>query len=437
MAQQNGKTASMTTRVTLVEVSPETVSWLRENLSSNLTLSEMPGVEQLLTASSLGTLDTDVIVLGKELEEPISVCRRITENDRDLQVIIRAPEDDCARINKQIDHGGLLADQVTVCPLGEITELPEKIKRAVKRARRRCSYRRNPVADEATGETGAGSLPDVTHYLDSLLERAPIGMLTIDRNGSIQTLNRRARHLLGVSEAEVLKTPVGRFFDTEDRQRLEALIARCSSPDEPPERDTARRYFTLGGNTGEPRYVEISASAHATRSGQPGTMLILHDVTDRVAAERERVRATVALQLSEDRFLELAEVLQLIPWESDPDTGCFTFVGEQAEDILGYPTGDWYRPGFWHDVIHPDDRAWAVAFCEDNRRRLQNYDFEYRIMTADGNVRRVHDIVNVLRDDQGRATKLRGFMMDVTDRRPDHEAVGKPVAARSTPAPDR
>lgn len=418
MATRNGNQSDMSTRITLVEVAADTAQWLRENSSSNLTINEMPGVEQLLTASSLGTLESDVILLGKQLEEPLSVCRRLTENNRDLQVIIRADDDDCARLTKQIDHNGQLADQVRVCAMRDRDDLPAMIKRAIKRARRRCSYRRH--SSDGDGDAGGNTNAGVTAYLDNILDQAPIGMLTIDRQGGIKTLNKRARDMLGVSEADVLKTPIARLFDVADRDRLAALLDDghlAQQKSEVPRRRRTETYFTLSAGDDEQRFVEVSASQYEGRNGQPGTMIILHDITTRVLAEQARIKATVALQVSEDRFLELADVLKLVPWESDPDNGVFTYIGDRAAETFGYPLAAWSEPGFWHTIIHPEDRAWAIAVCEENRRRLQNYDFEYRILAADGSIVWVHDLVNVMRDDTGHAVKLRGFMMDVSERK--------------------
>ena len=40
-----------------------------------------------------------------------------------------------------------------------------------------------------------------------------------------------------------------------------------------------------------------------------------------------------------------------IVWEGDAATFQFTYVGEAAERVLGYPVERWREPGFWAEVV--------------------------------------------------------------------------------------
>ena len=65
------------------------------------------------------------------------------------------------------------------------------------------------------------------------------------------------------------------------------------------------------------------------------------------------------------RFRNLVNSVEGIVWEADATTFQFSFVSDQAERILGYPVERWLcEPTFWKDHLHPDDREWAVPFCE-------------------------------------------------------------------------
>ena len=101
-----------------------------------------------------------------------------------------------------------------------------------------------------------------------------------------------------------------------------------------------------------------------------------------------------------------------IVWEGDAATFQFTYVGEAAERVLGYPVERWREPGFWAEVVvHPDDRADAVGFCALATGQCRDHDFEYRACTAAGDVVRLHDVVIVLRGVRGVAERLRGIML--------------------------
>jgi two-component system cell cycle sensor histidine kinase/response regulator CckA len=115
---------------------------------------------------------------------------------------------------------------------------------------------------------------------------------------------------------------------------------------------------------------------------------------------------------------DLVESLGAIVWEADPSTCQFLYVNRAGEQILGYPLADWLsRSTFWVDLLHPDDRDGAVALRRTAVEHGRNHDVEYRVIAADGMTRCMRDIVTVDRGEGGRAGRLRGLMVDVTDAR--------------------
>ena len=394
-------------RATFVGVDPDVADAVRATAGRRLEISTMANVEQLLTASGLGTLDCEVVILGHDSSEPIRLAQRIHSLDRNIQIIILAAAGKEEEFQRAIDFTPFLRDAVNLLSIERAAQLPELIRRCVKRAHRRCSYRRHDESAAVSGQSSPKGA-ELAQYLGSLLEHAPIGMLTLDNNGRIQTLNRRGREILGVTEREVLDTPFLSFFMPVDQIRLGRIM----------EGDTEYGgYFRIASEEDDVHYVEVTTSDYLSRSGQPGKMVILHEVTERVEAENARRRTAAALQASEDRLMELAEVLRLIPWEVDVDSKRFTFVGEQAEELLGYPREQWYSGDFWTQALHEKDRARAIKTRWDNCRRLQNFNHKYRIVGAEGQVLWIHDIVNVVRDRNGKPVKLRGLMVDVTEDR--------------------
>ena len=135
----------------------------------------------------------------------------------------------------------------------------------------------------------------------------------------------------------------------------------------------------------------------------------------------ERTRSDETVRENEERFRQLAETVRLIPWEGDASSFRFTYVGPQAVEILGYPVEAWYEDDFWVDHVHAADREWAVNYCREHGKTDTHYDFEYRMITADGHTVWLHDVVHVSgRDDQ---STLRGFMIDVSDRKRAEESL--------------
>jgi diguanylate cyclase (GGDEF)-like protein/PAS domain S-box-containing protein len=117
------------------------------------------------------------------------------------------------------------------------------------------------------------------------------------------------------------------------------------------------------------------------------------------------------------KYANLVNTVNGVVWEADPGTLQFTFVSEQAEQLLGFPQQAWTARGdFWLERLHPEDRGWAAEF----RRRLANpgdrRHFEYRMVAADGNTVWVADYVSAGRRSDNTEC-LRGVMVDVTEQK--------------------
>jgi PAS domain S-box-containing protein len=128
----------------------------------------------------------------------------------------------------------------------------------------------------------------------------------------------------------------------------------------------------------------------------------------------------------EEKFRPLVEMINAIPWRADAKTWQFTYVGAQTKEILGYDQRQWYENDFWPDHIHPEDRDYATRFCKEASHSGDQYEFEYRMIAADGHVVCLLDIVSVSKTD-GVPVTLQGFMIDVTDRRKGETVLRKAV----------
>ncbi len=123
-------------------------------------------------------------------------------------------------------------------------------------------------------------------------------------------------------------------------------------------------------------------------------------------------------ELSESRehFRLLVETTNVIPWEFDPEANKFTYVGPQVEKLLGYTIDEWYEENFWASIIHNDDRAQILESCLTATQALEDHELEYRMLSKSGEVVWIYEMVSVISEDR-KPKALRGFMIDVTERR--------------------
>ncbi|WP_414550365.1 PAS domain S-box protein [Anabaena sp. CCY 0017] len=128
----------------------------------------------------------------------------------------------------------------------------------------------------------------------------------------------------------------------------------------------------------------------------------------------QQIQVEIALEERENHLRQLLETVKVIPWELDLQSWKFTYVGPQAQALLDYPLDAWYEEDFWINHIHPQDRDKAMRFCYEAIARCEDYEFEYRMLAADGRVVWLKGIVTVTTED-GSPRMLRGFMFDITD----------------------
>lgn len=115
--------------------------------------------------------------------------------------------------------------------------------------------------------------------------------------------------------------------------------------------------------------------------------------------------------IPEKHFRGMIESTAGIPWVVDFNTFQFTYVGPQAEKILGYPAEQWYETDFWPEHIHPDDRQAALDYCVEASKKGKDYNFEYRMIHRDGHDVWILDYVNIIIEN-GTPLRLQGFMFD-------------------------
>ncbi|HVI76018.1 MAG TPA: PAS domain-containing protein [Anaeromyxobacteraceae bacterium] len=142
-----------------------------------------------------------------------------------------------------------------------------------------------------------------------------------------------------------------------------------------------------------------------------GAVAIALDVTSRKRAEEE-------LQRKERQLADAQAVAHVGSWEWDIASGRVTW-SEELFRMLGLDPGECQstRERFLR-LVHPDDRERQRARGEAAIAGREGYgEDEYRIVRRDGVERVMHSRGIVLRDDQGKPTRIVGATIDVTERK--------------------
>jgi PAS domain S-box-containing protein len=154
------------------------------------------------------------------------------------------------------------------------------------------------------------------------------------------------------------------------------------------------------------------------RNGRPiRTVGMVQDVTELTAAEQ-------ALREQESLLAEAQRVAHLGNWNLDLTTGRAIWSEEEYR-LLGYaPNAVEASMDHFMRAVHPDDRdavaaAMRQAMDADTQRP---YFVEHRVSSADGE-RILEQRGHVVFDDQGRAVRMFGTTMDVTERKRAEQAL--------------
>jgi PAS domain S-box-containing protein len=147
--------------------------------------------------------------------------------------------------------------------------------------------------------------------------------------------------------------------------------------------------------------------------GQPlddgGFVTTYTDITQRKQTED-------ALRKSEQRQAMILEALAegIYEWDVEEDT---LFVSPRLAELLNLPD-DRLGPRNWNERVHPDDfEKYRHALRAHFKGHVTRLECEYRVRGASGEYRWFSDRGIAIRNDAGRAVKLVGAIMDITDRK--------------------
>ncbi len=367
----------------LVELSPEAILLHCEGkiIYANPAATELFGaarLEELIGLEIWDFVQPDCLELVRERVK--RVCEENKQNHFVVQKLVRLDKlvIDAEVIGTPVSYGGKTA------VLAIVRDITERLRAS--RALKESEERFRAIAE---------AIP-----LPVVISRASDGVVLYGNSQLAAAFGVSVENLVG------LKTPD--FYNNPDDRRI--LLERIF------ENGYLRNCeVQVKKADGTPFWVIVSVQP-LSFNGDRALLCAFYDITERKSSEQ-------ALWESQQQYQSLVNTIDGIVWEADVQTAQFTFVSQQAETLLGYPLDSWIgEPNFWPDRIHPDDRKWAIEFCLKSSQQKPDYEFEYRMMAADGRVVWLRDIVRVIFEND-RPVKLRGIMLDITAHKQALEAL--------------
>ncbi|PZP57431.1 MAG: hypothetical protein DI596_09255, partial [Azospira oryzae] len=246
-------------------------------------------------------------------------------------------------------------------------------------------------------------------YAEDIVASLPVGLIVVDRALQVLSANRAFRDMLGLSETEnVAGRPVEALLPLPGLRSRALEVLASGTAVQGLEASVGGRCLRLA--------IAGIRLAEEEEEEEERLLLVAEDISKEEQL-RDEARA------HETRYRDLVEGLEAIVWEADAQTFAFTFVSRRAEAILGYPVERWlHQPDFWANLIHPEDRSQALAAYREARAKGRGAP-EYRVIGSDGRVVWLRDRVHAVTDKDGRVLRLRGVMVDITERKRAEERI--------------
>jgi len=249
-------------------------------------------------------------------------------------------------------------------------------------------------------------------YAD-LYDFAPVGYLTLDRNGCVCGINLTGARLLGRTRLRLLGKPLLPLIEQQDRRRYLEHLSQLRRGQ--PQTSTELAIAPKGGKRFIAQLISVASRQAGEQAVQFRTALL--DVGDRKHAE-------TALRESEERLRLALAGGQMGMWEMDLATGRAYLDALEARLLqMEFVPKEFTNEQFLQ-LVHPEDRE---GLLQKIRRAITaggDFQSEFRLSPLrNGDARWIAATGTVVRNEQGQPARLLGVNFDITQRKQAEEAL--------------
>ncbi len=241
-------------------------------------------------------------------------------------------------------------------------------------------------------------------------------VITTDTNGHVTFMNGVAESLTGWINADAVGQPLEVVFQIVNEQSRQPVESPASRALQKGVVVGLANHTVLIKKDGTALPIDDSAAPIKDGQGRVmGCVLVFRDVSERRRVENESRRNQELLRL-------VHQIGKIGHWEWDLVTGENKWSPE-LETLYGLKPGTFEGTyDAWTRLVHPADLANAE---KDVRRALETgrYLTEFRVTWPDGSIHWLEARANVFKDADGRAVRITGVNMDITDRKLQEDAL--------------
>jgi PAS domain S-box-containing protein len=247
--------------------------------------------------------------------------------------------------------------------------------------------------------------------LAAIVESSDDAIVSKDLNGIITSWNAGAARIFGYTAEEAVGRPIAIIIPQELLPEENEIIHRLRNGERIEHYETVR-----ATKFGVKIDVSLTISPMRDSKGRViGASKIARDVTQakRVEAALRDSQTQLALALEASRTA-------IFDWDVIEKRGTWN---PQMETIYGFiPSGKFISAEEWRSLFHPDDVQRLVDEFNRFLKDQDQFQFEYRAIRPDGEVRWILSHGRIVRNPDGDAIRMIGTHTDITDRKQYEEA---------------
>ncbi|MHA1671821.1 MAG: PAS domain S-box protein [Promethearchaeota archaeon] len=248
--------------------------------------------------------------------------------------------------------------------------------------------------------------------LERIMDTNPVGIISIDKTGTVIYMNSQAEKVLNVSKNQMvgtlLKNSPFKLLDNEnniipDKHRPYQRILKNRKP---------IKDMILNCKLSNKKIILLSINATPLTSQDRKIENIIFTVADIT----EKVQAEQKVKESERKYRALLESSSVGILEVDVLNEKISYVNPKLIEIMGYQETEFIYDNLANKIIHPDDFLKIL-------RSSEGMDLEIRIITKKGKLKWLHGKRSDQHDDAGNLILFRLWVEDITEKKMYEELI--------------
>lgn len=280
---------------------PGLLAQLRATLPSADSLVTLPWPGRVTKPFASAVSASRALLIGPQIQQPVAVAEQLARRERPLPIVLVCPRALQPELSAASHQHPLLGRNTHVIATDALDSMPELL--AQLRRRRSAKRRHAELVQSLNMELSAATpaTPDRTHYLDQLLNHAPIGVVTVRGDTRIMAINHQAERYFGMDATPARAGDrLGDWFAEDQRATLERIVGEVARG---AESSRGQVEFHRGADM---RHFSVVGAPVDQVETEGTVMLIFQDLTDLIELQRAEELAreqAEAANLSKSRLL--------------------------------------------------------------------------------------------------------------------------------------